>query len=139
MSNLEQYNGLPENYFVIDSTTAPKKWPVDEVDCSIARAAAVLKLVVAALMGGNDRTESVILNDSLWSVQGDVAFVRELAQHHGAADISELARQIDSAINVVMISLDHGVATNHVLADTLLLIQSTLMVIKGMSDKLHHR
>lgn len=136
MKNLDQYNGLPENYFIIDTASAPKEWPADEIDCSIARAGAVLELVVALLLCA-DRPIDNVLSNALWSVTNSIGVIGKLARHYEDGAISELAQQIDSTITLVMIGLDAGAGNrpaDSLLSDTLKLIQSQLVAIKNLSD-----
>ena len=120
MKNLDQYNGLPENYFIIDTASAPKEWPADEIDCAIARAGAVIELVRLFLNSDADKSLDLTLSNALWSALADVAHISKLAQHHNHEGLQSVARLADSLATVVQMFLsDEGQPAAYILNDCL--------------------
>ena len=110
---------LPEDYFVIPES-APTEWPVDEIDCAIARASAVIELVRLFLNSDADKSLDLTLSNALWSALADVAHISKLAQHHNHEGLKSVARLADSLTTVVQMFLsDDGQPAAYILNDCL--------------------
>jgi hypothetical protein len=79
MKTLE-LNGLPEAVLSV-SADVEAGVPVDEIDCALGRANAVITMVMIALGTEDGRPSDHVLIDSLWCAQGQLALIKKLAYH----------------------------------------------------------
>lgn len=71
----------PEDVLSIASDM-PAGYPIDPIECAIARANAVLILLSGQFDGtGGERFADHLIANVLWSVQGELALVHKLVQH----------------------------------------------------------
>lgn len=128
--------GLPEDYFVIPNS-APTEWPVDEIDCAITRASAVVSLVMMLLSDEADRDFDITLNSALWSALADVAHISKLAHHHNYEAIHEAARLADSGLTSTQMflggSMDGIKPAAYILSDCLELVLGQLGNIRRLN------
>ena len=114
-----KYSGRPEDYLSI-SADAPTEWPVDEIDCAIIRASAVIKLVMLLLNSDADKSLDLTLSNALWSALADIAHISKLADHYNHEGIHSAARLTDSLATVVQMFLDDdGQPAAYILNDCL--------------------
>lgn len=73
-------NGLPEDTLIVCPTVEPGL-PVDEIDCALGRADAVITMVMMALNNDEARIADSILVDALWSAQSQLALIRKMNDH----------------------------------------------------------
>ena len=73
-------SGLPEDFLSV-SAGAPNGLPIDEINCALARADAVISMVMMALSSEDCRPADFVLTDALWSAQGQLALIRQMADH----------------------------------------------------------
>lgn len=139
-SSTNTATGLPEDYFVIPDG-APTEWPVDEIDCAIARASAVISLVMMLLSDEADRDFDITLNSALWSALADVAHISKLAHHHNYEAIHEAARLADSGLTSTQMFIgapkDGATPAAYILSDCLALVLGQLGDIRRLSHLEH--
>jgi hypothetical protein len=139
-SSTNAATGLPEDYFVIPES-APTEWPVDEIDCAITRASAVIALTMMALSDESSREFDITLNSALWSALADVAHISKLAHHHNYEAIHEAARLADSGLTSTSMYLDgtmDGIKpAAYILSDCLALVLGQLGDIRRLSHLEH--
>lgn len=90
-----QSTGQPED-FVSVSPGAPNGLPIDEIHCSVSRAAAVINLVMMAL-SSDDRPADSVLADALWGVQCDLELIKKMAYHAHSTTLAKSAALTDQA------------------------------------------
>lgn len=131
---------LPEDYFVIPDG-APTEWPVDEIDCAIARASAVIALTMMALSDESSREFDITLNSALWSALADVAHISKLAYHHNYEAIHEAARLADSGLTSTQTylggTMDGIKPAAYILSDCLALVLGQLGNIRRLNHLEH--
>ena len=80
MSSL-QFIGTPETIVSV-SPDAPAGMPVDEITCAVARADAVITMVMMALNDDDGgRIADSVLSDALWGVQCQLELIKKMACH----------------------------------------------------------
>lgn len=82
MKTLE-FNGLPEDVLSV-AAGAPSGVPIDEINCALGRADAVISMIMMALSSEDCRPADFVITDALWSAQSQLAIVRKLAEHADA-------------------------------------------------------
>jgi hypothetical protein len=71
----------PEDVLSIASDM-PADYPIDPIECAIARANAVLILLSGQFDGtGGERLADHLIANVLWSVQGDLALIKTMVMH----------------------------------------------------------
>lgn len=75
-----QFTGQPEDILYVP-TGAEAGLPIDEITCALARADAVISMVMSSLSNDGARMEDSILTDALWSAQSQLALIKKLAYH----------------------------------------------------------
>lgn len=131
-----RYTGVPEDYFIIETETAPAEWPVDEIDCAVSRANAVIALVMIFLSSKDKaRPLDSTLSDAIWSVTGDVALIQKLAYHYNNEAVDNAARCASSGLTAVSMFLNEqqGQPADYILSDCLELVVTQLMEIRKLS------
>lgn len=73
-------NGLPEDILIVCPTAEPGL-PVDEINCALGRADAVISMVMMALNNSEARIADFVLVDALWSAQSQLAPIRKMNEH----------------------------------------------------------
>lgn len=135
-----KYTCLPEDYFVIPDS-APTEWPVDEIDCAIARAKAVIELVRLLLNSDADKSLDLTLSNALWSALADVAHISKLAHHHNYEAIHEAARLADSGLTSTQMYLGGTMGgikpAAYIMSDCLELVLGQLGSIRRLSHLEH--
>ena len=90
------FNGLPETVLSV-SAHAEAGVPVDEIDCAIARADAVITMVMIALGAEDGRPADHVLTEALWCAQGQLALIKQLTYHADATTTPKRSKQATGA------------------------------------------
>lgn len=91
-------SGLPEDILRV-SAGAPNGLPIDEINCALVRAEAVISMVMASLSNDGARMADYVLTDALWSAQGQLALIRQMAEHAHATTQPKSGSSIKLATN----------------------------------------
>ncbi len=95
MSSLA-FNGLPEDILSV-SAGAPNGLPIDEINCAVGRADAVISMVMMALSSEDCRPADFVLTDALWSAQSQLAIIRKMVEHADATTTPKRSSSIKLA------------------------------------------
>lgn len=79
MKNIKS-NGLPETFLSVPCNVEAGV-PVDEIDCALSRADAVISMVMMALGSEAGRPADHVLTEALWCAQGQLALIRKMTYH----------------------------------------------------------
>ncbi len=91
-----KFNGLPETVLSV-SADVENGVPVDEIDCAIGRADAVITMVMIALGSEAGRPADHVLTEALWCAQGQLALIRKMTYH--AHDTTEPKKSLKKPIS----------------------------------------
>lgn len=80
MSLSLQFTGQPEDILCVPAG-AEAGLPVDEINCAVVRAEAVITMVMMALSDSDGRPADHVLNDALWCAQSQLALIKKMAYH----------------------------------------------------------
>ena len=76
----QDFTGLPEDILSVPAGVEAGV-PIDEITCAVARADAVISMVMMALGTEDGRPADFILTDALWSAQSQLALIKQMAYH----------------------------------------------------------
>ena len=95
MKNLKLI-GLPEEILSVHADVEAGV-PVDEIDCAIGRADAVITMVMIALGAEDGGPAKHVLTEALWCARGQLALIRKMTYH--AHDTTEPKKSLKKPIS----------------------------------------
>lgn len=134
-----KFTGCPEHFVSVSNDAPADEWPIDEILCSVARADAVISMVMIFLSHEEGRPADTTLSDSLWSTQCDIELIRKLADHYNHGEISYTCRVADSVISLAVMALSETERepADYLLYDQLWAAQTQLENIASMANREH--